>query len=73
MKQQKKKNRKKKGSRGNVTLNTTTSACSRDDTTMPEEMKSLGATIFSDESVIHNAIKPSEFLQLYCQIVCHHT
>jgi len=75
MKQQKKKKKKKgtnrkgkKGDRGGITL--TTSVCSsRDGTTAkPEERKTLGATIFSDESVINNTIKPSEYLQLYHQI-----
>jgi len=61
-KKKKGKNRqgKKKGDRGGITL--TTSVCSsRDGTTMPEEMKSLGSTIFSDESVINNTIEPSEY------------
>jgi len=75
MKQQKKKKKKeknrqgKKEDRGGITLTTTSVCSSRDGTTAkPEERKTLGATIFSDESVINNTIKPSEYLRLYHQI-----
>ena len=37
---------------------------------MPAEMKSLGATIFSDESVINNTIKPSEYFAVVSSDMC---
>ena len=66
--QQKKKKKKgenrkeKRGDRDRGGITLTALAHNRDGTTMPEEMKTLGSTIFSDESVINNTIKPSEYI-----------